>query len=546
MYRYVIEHTRWIPKQTQDELDVYAGNTLGRIYRVLPKDAKNGPLPRFDKLDVPQLAAAMDSPNGTQRDMVQQQLVWRGDAEAAADPLSRIAANSPRPAARLQALCTLDLLGKLSDEQIETALADPHAGVRRQAIRLAESRFKSSPQLLAAALKLADDPNPFVAQQLACSLGETDDAIKIKPLFALLKKYADDDYVSAGVMSSMTDEDHFVLHKYAFVEGGNLPIQAWCRLIELEGASANPDLVGDALATAQLLVGVSKRDQVKPEQLEPIESLLAGLQRNPERDKVLKGQPGNDFRNAAEGWMRVADDEHAAPATRVKCIRLAGSVPGLRASVIKALQGYLSAENDPQLQLAAMDALAAQKVPDLADTLLSGWRSFTPTLRAHALDVLLTRNEWVTALLAAIESKSITVAEIDAQHRHRLSEYPNADLRQKAAAILAQGSSGTRAAVVSRYESLLKQGDANQGQVVFQKNCAACHKVHGVGTQVGPDIAAREDKSNTGLLREILDPNRAVDQRFAEYIAITSDGLVKNGILVEETGSADHASRPTR
>ena len=37
-----------------------------------------------------------------------------------------------------------------------------------------------------------------------------------------------------------------------------------------------------------------------------------------------------------------------------------------------------------------------------------------------------------------------------------------------------------------------------------------------------------------GLLREILDPNRAVDQRFAEYIAITSDGLVKNGILADE------------
>ena len=92
--------------------------------------------------------------------------------------------------------------------------------------------------------------------------------------------------------------------------------------------------------------------------------------------------------------------------------------------------------------------------------------------------------------------------------------------------------------MVARYQPLLKQGDAERGKAVFQKNCAACHKVHGVGTQVGPDIAARQDKSNEGLLREILDPNRAVDQRFAEYIAVTSDGLVKNGILVEETSNA--------
>ena len=53
MYRYVIEHSRWIPQKTLDELDLYAGNTRGRIYRVLPKDAKHRPLPRFDKLETP-------------------------------------------------------------------------------------------------------------------------------------------------------------------------------------------------------------------------------------------------------------------------------------------------------------------------------------------------------------------------------------------------------------------------------------------------------------------------------------------------------------
>ena len=108
MYRYVIEHTRWIPKETQDKIDVYAGSDKGRIYRVLPKDAKSKPLPHLDKLSAAELAAAMDSPNGTVRDMIQLMLTWRGD-EAAAEPLVKIANNSSHPAARLQALCTLDL-----------------------------------------------------------------------------------------------------------------------------------------------------------------------------------------------------------------------------------------------------------------------------------------------------------------------------------------------------------------------------------------------------------------------------------------------------
>jgi putative heme-binding domain-containing protein len=40
------------------------------------------------------------------------------------------------------------------------------------------------------------------------------------------------------------------------------------------------------------------------------------------------------------------------------------------------------------------------------------------------------------------------------------------------------------------------------------------------------------------MLREILDPNRAIDGRYAEYVAITTTGRVKNGILVEESGNS--------
>ena len=110
----------------------------------------------------------------------------------------------------------------------------------------------------------------------------------------------------------------------------------------------------------------------------------------------------------------------------------------------------------------------------------------------------------------------------------------------EAAASFSQGGNAARAAVVERYQPLIakSKGNAEHGKAVYEKNCAACHKVHDVGTQVGPDIAARQDKSNEGLLREILDPNRAVDQRFAEYVAVTSDGVVKNGILVEESSGS--------
>lgn len=537
MYRYVLEHTRWIPKQTQDELDVYAGSTMGRIYRVVPKDAQNRPLPRLDKLSTAELAAAMDSPNGTQRDMVQQLITWRGDG-AAADTLSRIAAESATPAARLQAQCTLDLLGKLSDDHIKAALSDAHAGVRRQAVRLAESRLKKSPELLAALAKLADEPDPQVAMQLACSMGEVDDVGKIKPLFTLLKTHASDPYVTAGALSSLSDRNLLDIAHYSFDKREELPPEIWRRLFELAGASSNRDVLEAAITFASVHLVRANSNEIDAEHLAQIESLLAGYKRNPKQSQIMTGEIANKLQSLAEDCMRITDDENVQLTTRLRCLRIVGNGPPVRKSVLEAVREYLGAEHDSQLQLAAIDTLSDQNDPELAETLIGTWRTYTPALRAHALDLLLARKQSVAALLTAIEARTIQASEIDAAHRSRLTSYPDDELRKKAETCLSQGGSAERAAAVAKYEPLLKKGDVDRGRAVFQKNCAACHQVHDIGKQVGPDIAARQDKSNTGLLREILDPNRAVDQRYAEYVAVTNDGIVKNGVLVEETGNA--------
>src|SRR5581483_6545313 len=137
----VIEHPRWIPPADLAKLDVRAGSTLGRIYRVRPKDREPRPVSRLDKLDTAGLVAALDSPNGWQRDLAMEMLLWR-DAKDAGPALAKLTTN-PRPETRLHALCTLDGLGQLDAAAVRRAVADPHPGVRRHAIRLAE-RFLSS------------------------------------------------------------------------------------------------------------------------------------------------------------------------------------------------------------------------------------------------------------------------------------------------------------------------------------------------------------------------------------------------------------------
>ncbi|HEX4414859.1 MAG TPA: neutral/alkaline non-lysosomal ceramidase N-terminal domain-containing protein, partial [Lacipirellulaceae bacterium] len=249
MYRYVIEHTRWIPKETQDKIDVYAGSNKGRIYRVLPKDAKTKPLPHLDKLSTPALAAAMDSTNGTLRDMIQLMLTRRGDATAD-EPLLNIANNSSHPEARVQALCTLDLLEHLSDEQIKKSFGDPHPGVRRQAIRLAEPRLKSSYKLNQAIVKLARDRDPGVALQLACTLGESNDDEKLPTLAKLALKHAEDPYITTGVMSAISDADLGPMLKLVFGDKKKLPKSFLHQWMELAGAGANESTIDIALDLA--------------------------------------------------------------------------------------------------------------------------------------------------------------------------------------------------------------------------------------------------------------------------------------------------------
>ncbi|MGV3756769.1 MAG: PVC-type heme-binding CxxCH protein, partial [Verrucomicrobiota bacterium] len=67
-YRFVLEHPEWISPEAQKALDLRAGEDKGRIYRVYPENAKLRAIPRLDRLSTVELVAAMDSPNGWQRD----------------------------------------------------------------------------------------------------------------------------------------------------------------------------------------------------------------------------------------------------------------------------------------------------------------------------------------------------------------------------------------------------------------------------------------------------------------------------------------------
>ena len=93
-----------------------------------------------------------------------------------------------------------------------------------------------------------------------------------------------------------------------------------------------------------------------------------------------------------------------------------------------------------------------------------------------------------------------------------------------------------RQKIVARYNAEIAKlkPDAARGQAVFQKACIACHKMHGVGVEVGPDLGTVVSKPDAQLIEAIFDPNRAVEVRNAATQVTRKDGTVLLGLLVTE------------
>lgn len=76
-----------------------------------------------------------------------------------------------------------------------------------------------------------------------------------------------------------------------------------------------------------------------------------------------------------------------------------------------------------------------------------------------------------------------------------------------------------------------RQTDPVNGQQVFEKNCANCHQLGGVGKQVGPNLDGIGNRGLDRLAEDILLPNRNVDAAFRASLIATSDGRVFNGLI---------------
>jgi putative heme-binding domain-containing protein len=74
------------------------------------------------------------------------------------------------------------------------------------------------------------------------------------------------------------------------------------------------------------------------------------------------------------------------------------------------------------------------------------------------------------------------------------------------------------------------------GAQVFTKHCAACHRLNGQGTKIGPDLDGIGLRGVDRLLEDVLDPSRNVDQAFRGTTLTTVDGRSIVALVLREEG----------
>lgn len=547
MYRQTIETPLSIPEDIQKrlKLDFYRGDDKGRIYRIVSKNPrqKRGLKVNLGNMTPKELVAQLAHENGWNRQTAQRLLVERQEKSVEAD-LREMARNDKNPLARLHAYWTLEGTGGLNEADVLAALQDGEPGIREHGVKLSES-LPQSPALEKALLAKVEDNNMRIQLQLAFTLGNYKSTPAKQGVVQLAAINGGDNWFRLATLSSAADwpGEFFTMML-------NRKETTWQRrdtlnpLGSLIGSRQKADEIGKFLAdagrlkqSALALEGVARGlDLARVQGLAVPEAALARFMNSSNAAERKFAWQIASHLSAPGLFTRAATlsaDEKASPEDRVSATY---ALRGAKwETAFPVLQKILKSNPPAALQAATIDTLSSFRRPEVTPAILAGWKAYAPEARLRAATALLSQRDRIPALLDALEKGAVEASMIEINARNRLLEDRDAALAARAKKIFASANSD-RDKVVAQFKDVVNlAGDVNRGKQAFEEACARCHAARRKGGRVGPDLSGVNNKSKEELLEAILNPSRAIEPRFVNYIVTTKDGQIYDGVLATET-----------
>jgi putative heme-binding domain-containing protein len=152
------------------------------------------------------------------------------------------------------------------------------------------------------------------------------------------------------------------------------------------------------------------------------------------------------------------------------------------------------------------------------------------------------RPSFARVLLAEVAAARIPRAEVSAFHARQIRSLNDAALTKQLGEVwgeLREPAADKRQFIAKLTSQLtharLAAADKSNGRMLFNTACAACHRLHGEGGQVGPDLTGSGRDNLDYLLDNIADPSAVVTADFRMSVANLKDGRVLNGVVATQT-----------
>lgn len=544
----------------------------GRIYKITHGKPKPASV-NLASLSGGELAALHRHENEWFPRQARVELASRADTSDAASALRALFDEAKNdPALQLRALWSLYVIGAADEALLRGLLSHDNEHLRVWALRLLTDTWPLDTLMSARPTRFGEQKDPAPAPAPEALLPELTRLAKDDPsslvrltLASILQR------LPVGLRATLAQP--LVAHAED-ADDHNLPLMIWYGLIPL----ADSDPAALAELTARCVLPATRRCAAR-RLAEDIETQPAALDRLLTHAATADGAFQSDvlagMSAAFTGWRKAPK-----PAAWEALAAKLPSDPQLAAAARdlstlfgdgRALDEVKRIVADKQQSMtqrkAALKTLIDNRPPDLrkiceqfinerylnpvaaaglsqfgdakaAAMLVKAYRKFHHTERGQLMEVLTTRPVFALALLDAVSSGSIPRTAITAFHARQMRSLGDDEVGRRLAEVWgeARESDADKKALMAQLAAaltpaVLAQADKSNGRLIYNNACATCHRLHGHGGELGPDLTGAGRDSLHYLLENIVDPGAQVAADFRLNVLTLKDGRVLSGVI---------------
>lgn len=209
----------------------------------------------------------------------------------------------------------------------------------------------------------------------------------------------------------------------------------------------------------------------------------------------------------------------------------------------KTFAAFITDDGAPlRLRKEAVDALGTSGDRGAVQELIASYPKLSPELKPAVINALARDKTAASAMLDAIEAKTIPVGDINPNQVRQINGFGDKSLADRVTKLVGAVKTErdpARVQVVEKMRESLRHHEGNEltGQAVFTRICAQCHTIYGKGGSVGPDLTGVGRENLDAILTNVLDPNLVIGASYFINIAKMTNGTVASGVLVEQSDS---------